>query len=333
MFLCALYGSRKIIVSKLKRVANIKMPENRKKYISEFIKKQAGELGFFQCGISKAEFMKYESEKINDWLKKGFHGEMFYMQNNLEKRLDPRLLHENAKSIISVLFNYFPEKTEFQKNNFIVSKYAFGKDYHFVIKNKLKELLKFIEDKFGKVSARIFIDSAPVLEKAWAERAGLGWIGKNTCLINKNAGSFFFIGEIIIDIELAYDKPYKNFCGNCTKCLDACPTKALIKPYTLDSRKCISYLTIENKENLPEELKEKFESQIFGCDICQDVCPFNRFSQKHSEPDFLPSDEFVNLRKEDWKNLTKEDFNRIFKKSAIKRTKFEGLKRNIDFIK
>lgn len=305
----------------------------KKLNISEFIKKQAGELGFFQCGISKAEFLTDESGKINDWLKKGFHGEMYYMQNNLEKRLDPQLLHKNAKSIISVLFNYFPEKTDFRENNFIVSKYAFGKDYHFVIKNKLKTLLKIIENNFGKVSARIFVDSAPVLEKAWAQRAGLGWIGKNTCLINKKAGSFFFIGEIIINIELKYDKPYKNYCGNCTKCLDACPTKALRKAYTLDSRKCISYLTIENKEDLPKNLKEKFEDRIFGCDICQDVCPYNRFSQKHSEPDFLPDNELVNLKKEDWKNLTKKDFNRIFEKSAIKRTKFEGLKRNIDFVK
>ncbi len=309
------------------------MPKNRKKFISEFIKNKANELGFFQCGISKAEFLKEESEKIRGWLNKGFQGEMHYMQNNLDKRLDPRLLHENAKSIISVLFNYFPENTDFQKNNFIVSKYAFGKDYHFVIKNKLKELLKIIEDKFGKVSARVFVDSAPVLEKYWAERAGLGWIGKNTCLINKKAGSFFFIGEIIIDIELEYDEPHNKFCGNCTKCLDACPTKALSNPFTLDSRKCISYLTIEFKESLPEYLKDKLEDQIFGCDICQDVCPYNRFSQKHSEPDFLPCNEFVTLKKEDWSNLNKEDFNRIFKNSAIKRTKFKGLKRNIDFIK
>ena len=309
------------------------MPENRKKISSEFIKKQACELGFFQCGISKAEFLIDEAEKLKDWLEKDFHAEMYYMQNNLEKRLDPRLLHENAKSIISVLFNYFPENSDFQKNNFVVSKYAFGKDYHFVIKNKLKELLKIIEENFGKVSARIFIDSAPVLEKAWAMRAGLGWIGKNTCLINKKAGSFFFIGEIILDLELEYDKPYKNYCGNCTKCLDACPTNALSKSYTLDSQKCISYLTIENKKGLPKDLKEKFESRIFGCDICQDVCPFNKFSRKHSEPDFIPSDEFVKLTKVDWENLKKEDFNRIFKKSAIKRTKFEGLKRNIDFVK
>ncbi len=308
------------------------MPENRKKIISEFIKTKAGELGFFQCGISKAGFLKDESEKIHDWLNKGFQGEMHYMQNNLEKRLDPSLLQENAKSIISVLFNYFPEKTDFQDNNFIVSKYAFGKDYHFILKYKLKELLRSIEEKFGKVSARIFVDSAPVLEKAWAERAGLGWIGKNTCLINKKSGSFFFIGEIILDIELEYDVPHKNYCGSCTKCLDACPTNALIKPYTLDSRKCISYLTIENKENLPDDLKDKFEGRIFGCDICQDVCPYNRFSTKNTEPDLSPSYEFKNLKKEDWINLNKEDFNRIFKKSALKRIKFEGLKRNIDFV-
>ena len=257
---------------------------------------------------------------------------MHYMQNNLEKRLDPSLLQEKAKSIISVLFNYFPKKTDFQTNNFIVSKYAFGKDYHFILKYKLKELLRSIEEKFGKVSARIFVDSAPVLEKAWAERAGLGWIGKNTCLINKKSGSFFFIGEIILDIELEYDVPHKNYCGSCTKCLDACPTNALIKPYTLDSRKCISYLTIENKENLPDDLKDKFEGRIFGCDICQDVCPYNRFSIKHTEPDLLPNYKFRNLKKEDWINLNKEDFNRIFKKSALKRIKFEGLKRNIDFV-
>ncbi|MBI9037209.1 MAG: tRNA epoxyqueuosine(34) reductase QueG [Bacteroidales bacterium] len=309
------------------------MPESNKEIISKFIKSQAKYLGFFQCGISKARFLNDEAKKINNWLENSFQGEMSYMQNNLEKRLDPRLLQENAKSIISVLFNYFPEETDFQKNNFTVSKYAFGKDYHFIIKDKLKKLLRTIEEKFDKISGRVFVDSAPVLEKAWAEQAGLGWIGKNTCLINKNAGSFFFIGEIIVDIELEYDKPHKNFCGNCKKCLDACPTQALNKAYILDSRKCISYLTIESKEDLPEELKEKFDKRIFGCDICQDVCPYNRFSIKNTETDLLPNYEFKNLKKEDWINLNKEDFNRIFKNSALKRTKFEGLKRNIDFVK
>ncbi len=302
--------------------------------ISQFIKTQAKELGFEACGISKARFLKKESEEFKEKLQKGFHGDLTYLENNLEKRFDPRLLHEGTRSVISVLQNYYPEKLLPEEDNFKIAKYAYGKDYHIVLKNKLKQLVFAIENKINRsLNARVFVDSAPVLDRAWAVKAGLGFIGKNSILIRKNTGSFFFIGEILCDLPLEYDRAFETeHCGSCTRCLDACPTGAIVAPYKLDARKCISYLTIEHKGKLPEDLKDKFNDWIFGCDICQDVCPHNRFAKPHHEETFLPNEKLFSMNKEKWKNLTEEEFKKLFKQSAVKRTKFEGLRRNIDFL-
>ncbi len=300
--------------------------------ITLLIKSSAYELDFSFCGVSKADYLKDEAVKLKNWLDNKKHGQMTYMQNNFEKRLDPGLLVENAKSIISVLLNYYPKKKLTTENNYKIAKYAYGKDYHFVLKNKLHKLISIIENNTGKRNYRVFVDSAPVMEKAWAQKSGLGWIGKNTCLINKNIGSFFFIGQIIIDLELNYDKHGKNYCGDCTKCIDACPTGAITKPFEIDANKCISYLTIEYKNELPKELKSKFNNWIFGCDICQDVCPWNRFAKPHNEPAFYPNEGLQKMKKNDWENLNEEKFKKIFSDSAVKRIKFEGLKRNIEFL-
>jgi len=296
------------------------------------IKSSAYELDFSFCGVSKADYLKDEAVKLKNWLDKKKHGQMTYMQNNFEKRLNPGLLVENAKSIISVLLNYYPKTKLTTENNYKIAKYAYGKDYHFVLKNKLHKLISIIENNTGKRNCRAFVDSAPVMEKTWAQKSGLGWIGKNTCLINKNIGSFFFIGQIIIDFELNYDKPGINYCGDCTKCIDACPTGAITKPFEIDANKCISYLTIEYKNKLPDELKNKFNDWVFGCDICQDVCPWNRFAKPHNEPAFYPNKGLQKMGKTDWENLDKENFKKIFSDSAVKRIKFEGLKRNIEFL-
>ncbi|MCD4774271.1 MAG: tRNA epoxyqueuosine(34) reductase QueG [Bacteroidales bacterium] len=300
------------------------------KKLSELIKSYSLELGFSFCGISKAAYLDGEAIKLKSWLNNDFHAGMKYMENHFEKRLDPRLLVENAKSTITVLLNYFPDKEIPTENNYKIAKYAYGKDYHFVVKEKLKLLLEKIISQTGEISARTFVDSAPVMDKVWAEKCGLGWIGKNTCLINKNFGSFFFIGNIILDVELEYDKAKTNHCGNCTACINACPTGALSSAYKLDANKCISYLTIENKDEIPENLKTKLNDWIFGCDICQDVCPWNKKAKKHNVIEFLPSKELMNMTKEKWQNLTKEEFNKLFKNSAVKRTKYSGLKRNIE---
>lgn len=296
------------------------------------IKQKALELGFIDVGISKADFLEKESIKLKEWLDKGYHGEMQYMENHFEKRVDPRKLVDGAKSVISVLYNYYPEKQQ-RRDTYQISKYAYGKDYHYVVKEKLHQLLEYIHSEIQEISGRAFVDSAPVMDKVWAVKAGLGWIGKNTNLISKEFGSFAFIGELLIDLELDYsDDQVKGHCGNCTKCIDACPTNALL-PYQLDARKCISYLTIEKKGELPEEFKVKWDDWIFGCDICQDVCPWNQKQKSHHESAFeLHPDLFV-LDKTDWERITKEHFNEIFRKSAVKRTKFEGLKRNINFLK
>jgi epoxyqueuosine reductase len=302
--------------------------------ISEQIKQKAKELGFFSCGISKAEFLEEDAKRLKLWLQDNRHGEMFYMENHFEKRTDPSKLLEGAKSVISVLFNYAPKTNLPEENNFKISRYAYGEDYHFVLKDKLKSLIHFLESQKEGVKARAFVDSAPVLERAWAARAGLGWIGKNTCLITKEQGSYFFIGEILTDLDLDYDeKNVPNHCGGCTRCLDACPTGALdIKG--LDSRKCISYWTIEYKgKKLPENIKDDFQDWIFGCDICQQVCPWNRLSEPHNEIRFLPAPELLEMKKTDWQNLSEEKFGQLFKKSAVKRTKYSGLKRNINFQK
>lgn len=296
------------------------------------IKSEAHRLGFLSCGISKAGFLEEEAPRLERWLKNGMHGEMQYMENHFDKRLDPTLLVDGAKSVISLLLNYYPAEVQ-NSESYKISKYAYGQDYHFVIKDKLKDLLKFIQTEIGEVSGRAFVDSAPVLDKAWAAKSGLGWIGKNANLLSKQVGSFFFIAELIVDLELDYDTIATDHCGTCTACLDACPTEAIVAPYVVDGSKCISYFTIELKDNLPAEMKGKFEDWAFGCDICQDVCPWNRFSKPHNEPLFNPNPEILSFSKKDWEEITEDTFRKVFKNSAVKRTKLSGLKRNIDFLK
>ena len=298
---------------------------------SQLIKTEAKKLGFLSCGISKAEFLEDEAPRLERWLKEGKHGKMAYMENHFDKRLDPRLLVPDAKSIISLLLNYYSPLDQLDGSPKI-SKYAYGKDYHHVIKDKLKQLFQIINNKIGEVSGRVFVDSAPVMEKSWAVRSGLGWQGKNTNLISKKAGSFFFIAELIVDLELEYYTPVTDHCGTCTACIDACPTEALT-PYNIDASKCISYLTIELKDQIPTTFKSKMDDWAFGCDVCQDVCPWNRFSKQHNEPLFSPNSEVINYTQKNWEEITQETFNIIFKNSAIKRTGFNGFKRNISFLK
>ena len=297
---------------------------------TDLIKRKALELGFSSCGISKARFLSEEEEKFEKWLSNGYHGTMSYLEKNIDKRLDPRILVPESKSIISLTYNYYPPKKLINKNNFIISKYAYGRDYHKVLKKKLKKLFNNMKEKIGNIEGRVFVDSAPVHERAWAKLSGLGWIGKNSLLINKDVGSYFFIAEIICDLELEYDAPVSDRCGNCTRCIDACPTNAITQAQVIDSNKCISYLTIENKNSIPKELKNEMNQSIFGCDICQDICPWNRFSTPHNEKEFLPNQKLKKLRKKDWIELTEETFNRIFEGSAIKRAKYKGLKKNIN---
>jgi epoxyqueuosine reductase len=298
---------------------------------TQFIKLKAKELGFMYCGISKAEFLIDEAPKLEQWLSKGMHGSMSYMENHFDKRLDPTKLVDGAKSVISLVYNYFPNKDLAENESFKIAKYAYGEDYHFVIKDKLKVFMEAISNEIGEVNGRAFVDSAPVMERQWAQKGGVGWIGKNSLLLNKQSGSFFFLAELILDLELIADGPVKDFCGTCTACIDACPTDAIPEAYVVDASKCISYFTIELKENIPNEVKGKFENWIFGCDICQDVCPWNRFSKPHQESTFDPHPKLEGLSKSDWKEITEEVFKEVFKKSAVKRTKYEGLKRNIRF--
>ncbi len=295
-----------------------------------FIKSKAMELGFDFCGISKAEFLENEAKLLETWLNKNYNGKMAYMANYFDKRLDPRLLVSGAKSVITFILNYFPEE-ELTEQDYKISKYAYGTDYHFVIKDKLSSLLADMQTEIGEINARVFVDSAPVMDKVWAKKGGIGWIGKHSNLINRKIGSFFFIGEIICDLELNYDGPIKDYCGTCTACIDACPTDAITEPYVVDGTKCISYLTIELKENIPTEFKGKMENWAFGCDICQDVCPWNSFAKPHKTLELLPNDDLKNLK--NWEEITQEVFSKTFKNSAIKRTKFEGLMRNIEFLK
>ncbi|MBC7523783.1 MAG: tRNA epoxyqueuosine(34) reductase QueG [Flavobacterium sp.] len=305
---------------------------NSKSKYSTFIKSEAKRLGFISCGISKAGFLEDEAPRIENWLSKNQHGTMHYMENNFDKRLNPKLLVDDAKSVISLLFNYYP--SEFQPlGSFKISKYAYGNDYHLVIKDKLKELLSSLQNDIGDVNGRVFVDSAPVLEKAWAAKSGLGWIGKNSNLITQKVGSFYFIAELIIDLDLDYDSPTSDHCGSCTACIDSCPTEAIIAPYQVDGSKCISYFTIELKENIPIEMKGKFDDWAFGCDVCQDVCPWNKFSKPHNEPLFNTKPEILSFSKKDWIEITEDVFKNSFKDSAIKRTKIEGLKRNFEFLK
>ena len=296
------------------------------------IKSAADALGFLSCGISKADFLEDEAPRLEQWLNQGHHGSMSYMERHFDKRLDPRLLVPGAKSVVSLLLNYHTDKKQADLKAPKISSYAYGKDYHFVIKEKLKELMQIIHREIGEVNGRVFVDSAPVMDKAWAAKSGLGWLGKNTNLISKQVGSFFFIAELIIDLELDYDTPVTDHCGSCTACIDACPTDALLQPYQIDGSKCISYLTIELKENIPTEFKGQMDNWAFGCDICQTVCPWNRFATPHDEPAFEPQEELLNLTKSEWQEMTSVVFNKVFKNSAVKRTKFEGLKRNIKFL-
>ena len=299
---------------------------------TSIIKEEAQRLGFLSCGISKAGFLEEEAPRLENWLNNQMNGQMSYMENHFDKRLNPTLLVDDAKSVISLLLNYYPSELQ-NEDSFKISKYAYGQDYHHVIKEKLKELLHFIQTEIGEVSGRAFVDSAPVLDKAWAAKSGLGWVGKNSNLITQKVGSFYFIAELIIDLELDYDAPTTDHCGSCTACLDACPTEAIVAPYVVDGSKCISYFTIELKDNLPQEMKGKFDDWMFGCDVCQDVCPWNRFSKPHIEPLFQANSDILNFSKSDWEEITVDTFQKVFKNSAVKRTKYEGLLRNINFLK
>lgn len=300
--------------------------------LTTLIKREAQRLGFDSCGISKAQKLDDEARLLEAWLNQNLHGKMDYMANHFDKRTDPRLLVDGAKSVISFSYNYFTDATQAADAPKLAI-YALGKDYHEVVKNKLEQVLFFIKEKAGDVNARCFVDSAPVLEKAWAKRSGIGWQGKNTNLLTKRSGSYFFLGEIILDVELEYDSPVKDYCGTCTKCIDACPTDAIYEPYKVDGSKCISYFTIELKdEALPAEMKGRFENWMFGCDICQQVCPINSQATKHNEPLFEPLPQLLAMGKTDWEALNEDSFKTLFKGSAVKRTKFKGLKRNIGFL-
>lgn len=301
---------------------------------TKIVKDEAKRLGFGYCGISKAEFLEDEAPRLENWLKKNMQGKMSYMENHFDMRLDPTKLVPGAKSVVSLLLNYYTDAKQLDETAPKISRYAYGEDYHFVIKKKLREMLHTLEVKIGRtVGGRGFVDSAPVLDKAWAKRGGLGWIGKNSNLINKNSGSFFFVAELILDVELTPDSPVGDFCGTCTRCIDACPTDAIVSPYIVDGSKCISYFTIELKEAIPETEKGKFDNWMFGCDVCQDVCPWNRFSAPNTHAEFAPSDALLKKSKAEWEEITEDVFRELFRKSPVKRTKFEGLKRNIQFLK
>jgi epoxyqueuosine reductase len=300
--------------------------------ITKFIKGESKKLGFDFCGISQAGFLEEEAPRLEKWLKEGKQGEMNYMENYFEKRLDPAKLVDGCKSVVSLLYNYYPSQNQ-TSNAPKISKYAFGNDYHEVIKEKLNSFLFSLKEKVGDINGRVFVDSAPVMDKVWAAKSGLGWIGKNSNLINKEQGSFFFIAELLLDIELEYDGPIKDFCGTCTRCLDACPTQAIVEPYVVDGSKCISYLTIELKNEIPSEFKNKMDNWVFGCDVCQDVCPWNSFSKTHQEKLFEDKRDLLQFSTEQWNDMTEETFNVIFKNSAVKRTKYKGLKRNLKFLK
>jgi len=295
------------------------------------IREKARELGFSFCGFSKARFLEEEAPRLENWLKQNMHGEMAYMANHFDKRLDPRLLVPGAKSIVSLLFNYFPSKTEStsENNGVKISKYAYGEDYHFVVRDKLKELLTHIQVTIGDVTGRAFVDSAPVMDKVWAKESGLGWIGKNSNLINKQQGSFFFIAELIIDLELEPDEAIRDYCGTCTACIDACPTEAIVEPYVVDGSKCISYFTIELRNAIPAEFNDKLADWAFGCDICQDVCPWNRFSKPHEESRFAFNQKLLGLNQKEWLELTDVVFDELAKNSPIQRTGLAGMRRNI----
>lgn len=298
---------------------------------TQHVKSIASALGFSFCGISKAEFLEEEAPRLEEWLNRGYAGKMSYLEKNFDKRLDPRLLVPGAKSVVSLMYNYYPEKTELA-GDLKISKYAYGEDYHTVIKDLLYEMVAKIKERVGDVDGRVFVDSAPVMERAWAAKGGLGWVGKNSLLLNRQQGSFFFLAELILDLDLLPDGPAKDYCGTCTACMDACPTNAIPEPYVVDGSACISYFTIELKEEIPVAMKGKFENWIFGCDICQDVCPWNRFAKPHAQHRFDPSKELQHLTPTQWNEMTEDVFHRLFRNSPLQRTGYEGIKRNIRFV-
>ena len=304
---------------------------NKEQY-AKIIKAEAKRLGFLSCGISKAEFLEEEAPRLERWLHNNMHGNMHYMENHFDKRLDPTLLVEGSKSVISLTYNYYTDAVQQDADAPKISKYAYGVDYHYVIKDKLNQLLEYIKNEIGDVHGRAFVDSAPIMEKAWAKKSGLGWIGKHSNLITQKVGSYYFIAELIVDLDLEVDHAVTDHCGSCTACIDACPTQAITEPYKVDGSKCISYFTIELKENIPSEMKGQLDHWMFGCDVCQEVCPWNRFSKNHSEPLFNPNPKLLSMSKKDWEEITQETFNKVFKKSAVKRTKYSGLKRNVRFL-
>lgn len=299
---------------------------------SQIVKRISAELSFQYCGISNARFLEEEAPRLTEWLKRGYQGKMSYLENHFDKRLDPTLLVPGAKSVVSLMYNYYPAKDLSNDDNFKLAKYAYGTDYHFVIKDKLFAFMNRIREEIGDVGGRVFVDSAPVMERAWARQGGLGWIGKNSLLLNKQSGSFYFLAELILDLDLEPDGPVKDYCGTCSACMDACPTDAIPEPYVVDGSKCISYFTIELKDELPSDVKGRFQDWVFGCDICQDVCPWNRFSRPHAEPSFQPHPTVEGFSKTDWIEMTEEIFRKVFKSSAVKRTGYTGLMRNIKFV-
>jgi epoxyqueuosine reductase len=302
-----------------------------KEHYTSIIKTKAKELGFSFCGISKADFLEEEAPRLEEWLRRRYQGKMTYLENHFDKRLDPRLLVPGAKSVISLIYNYYPTKDLSRNHELKISKYAYGEDYHTVVRDKLYLLMQHAQQQIGDISGRAFVDSAPVMERAWAKKSGIGWVGKNSLLLNREMGSFFFLAELVLDVDLEYDAPIKDYCGSCTACMDACPTDAITEPYVVDGSKCISYFTIELKEEIPADVQGKFNDWIFGCDICQDVCPWNSFSRPHEERRFTPSKELEGMTKQEWLEITEDVFSRIFKGSAVQRTKYSGFKRNVTF--
>ena len=297
------------------------------------IKAKAEALGFLSCGIAKAEFLEEEAPRLESWLNHNYHGEMSYMANHFDMRLDPCLLVDGAKSVISLSYNYFQDLNR-NPDSYKVAMYAQGEDYHFVVKEKVRELLDFIQEEIGEVNGRAFTDSAPIMEHAWARKAGIGWVGKNSLTLSKQKGSFFFLAELILDLDLVYDQPMEtDHCGKCTRCIDACPTEAILPNRVVNGSQCISYFTIELKDQIPTEMKGKFDDWIFGCDVCQEVCPWNRFSLPTKQERFIGHEKINQMSKKEWEEITEDVFREIFKKSPVKRTKFSGLVRNIDFVK
>lgn len=305
-----------------------------KSELTAMIKNKAYELGFMLCGISKAEFMDQEARWLESWLNNGYNGEMAYLNNYFDLRTDPSKLVPDAKSVISLAYNYYNNTETLNSEEPKISMYAYGRDYHKVVKKKLVMLFDYIRSLAGDIDGRTFVDSAPVLEKSWASRSGLGWIGKHSMLIHPKKGSHFFLGEIILDLELLYDGPMRDYCGTCTRCIDACPTEAIPEEgYYINGSKCISYLTIELRNAIPESFENKMDGWAFGCDICQQVCPWNKFSSPHEDPDFFPKPDLLNLPKNTWSEITEAQFDKVFMGSPVKRTKYAGFKRNVQFLR